>query len=197
MNWNDFAKDVHQTAVDKGLWDKPRTFDDVICECLVHLGRAYEEYRNGRPNYYHLCQPSGEKNLPCDWDLGKPCPMSTGELTCEHRSRKPHGTAVELADCVLRVLDYLASNNERIIPFERIGVWVDLTKIICDLCGELNEARNCNRMLQSASAEGHMHLCIEIIFGWAAREGIDMEPILQELHECNKARAGRREMVEP
>lgn len=36
MNWNDLAKEVHRDAVDKGEWDKPRTLDDVICDCLVH-----------------------------------------------------------------------------------------------------------------------------------------------------------------
>lgn len=57
MNWNDLAREVHQTAVENGLWDKPVTFDDIVCECLVHLGRAYEEHRSGRPNYYR--QPHG------------------------------------------------------------------------------------------------------------------------------------------
>lgn len=192
MNWNDLAREVHQTAVEKGLWDKPRSFDDIICECLVHLGRAYEEHRSGRPNYYHLCQPSGEKEHPCEWDLQKPCPLSTGELACEHRDRQPHGVAVELGECVLRVLDYPASKHERMIPFDRIGVWDDLSTVICDLCGELDEARNCNRMFKSASEDGHLHLCIEIIFGWATREGLDMESILRELRECEKVRAGRR-----
>lgn len=197
MDWNKFVREVHQTAVENGLWDKPVSFDDIICECLVHLGRAYEEHRSGRPNYYHLCAASGDKRNPCEWDLQKPCPLATGGLACEHRDGKPHGVVVELADCVLRLMDYLASNNERIIPFERIGVWVDLPKVICDLCGELDEARNCNRLSRSTAAEGHMHLCIEIICGWADREGIYLGSILRELHEYDKARAGRREGATP
>lgn len=191
IDWNDFAKDVHQTAVDKGWWDKPVSFDDMICNCLVHLGRTYEQYRGGRPNLYHLCVASGDKRNPCEWDRGMPCPLATGELTCEHRDPKPDGVAVELADCVLRLLDYMASKNERIIPFECIGVRGDLPKVICDLHGELNEARKCDRRSLSATAEGHMHLCIEIIFGWAAREGIDMESILRSKHEYNKTRPYR------
>lgn len=198
MDWNKFARDVHEVAVKNGLWDKPRSFDDIVCECLVHLGRAYEEHRNGRPNYYHLCVASGDKRNPCDWDLGKPCPVSTGELACEHRDHKPHGAAAELGECVLRVLDYLAISEEGpMLPIEPLVPGGDFAKVICDLHGQLADARRCNQKGWRCAAEGYMHLCIEIIFGWAAQNNIDMESILRELHECEKARAGRREGATP
>lgn len=188
MDWNKFAHEVHQTAVENGLWDKPRAFDEVICECLVHLGRAYEEYRNGRPNYYHICQPSGEKEHPCVEEWGEVCDLAFGN-PCEYMGHKPHGAAAELGECVLRVLDYLASKRERIITLEHVDVpdvLGDFPKVICDLHGELIEARYCDRRFLSATAEVHMRLCIEIILGWATREGINIESILRELHECSK-----------
>lgn len=188
MDWNKFAHEVHQTAVENGLWDKPRSFDEVICECLVHLGRAYEEYRSGRPNYYHLCEPSGEKKLLCDLDLSGFCPISNGS-PCEFRDPKPEGAAAELGECVLRLLDYLASKRERIITLEHVDVpdvLGDFPKVICDLHGELIEARYCDRRFLSATAEIHMRLCIENILGWARQNNIDLESILRELHECSK-----------
>lgn len=116
MDWNKFAHEVHQTAVENGLWDKPRSFDEVICECLVHLGRAYEEYRDGRPNYYHLCEPSGEKEHPCVEEWGEVCDLAFGN-PCEYMGHKPHGAAAELGECVLLLLDCVAQKEFSIVVF--------------------------------------------------------------------------------
>ena len=195
MNWNDLAREVHQTAVANGLWDKPRTFDDIICECLVHPGRAYEEYRSGRPNYYHLCQPSGEEEHPCEWDLQKPCPLSTGELACEHRDRQPHGAAAELGKCVLRLLDFAAQMG---LDVEVVSVYADadFSSFSCSVSWQLvciHQAVNVSNNL----VKGHINHVINLVLSWAAREGLDLESILQGLHECEKARAGRRGGTEP
>lgn len=197
MDWNKFARDVHQMAVKNGLWDKPRSFDDIVCECLVHLGRAYEEYRNGRPNYYHLCQPSGEKKSPCEWDLQKPCPLATGELACEHLDRQPHGVAVELGECVLRLLDYLATTVWE-YPCYPMPVQLEdtFTGFICSLHFNLTCAR-ATRFVAEGSAVQHITHIIRMICTWAAQEGLDPESILRELHECEKARAARRERETP
>lgn len=197
MDWNKFARDVHPTAVENGLWDKPRSFDDIVCECLVHLGHAYEEYRSGRPNYYHLCQPSGEKEHPCEWDLQKPCPLSTGELACEHRDRQPHGAAAELGECVLRLLDYTGKENVDLGEMNNEGLGcgiravfssfvVGLVTILVASCGSAGEERY--------TYLAAVFLCV---FEWARLNNIDMESILRELHECSKARAGRRGGTEP
>lgn len=191
IDWNDFAKDVHQTAVDKGWWDKPVSFDDMICNCLVHLGRAYEQYRSGRPNLYHLCQPSGEKEHPCEWDLQKPCPLSTGELACEHRDRQPHGAAVEMADCVLRLLDYLATTVWE-YPCYPMPVQLEdtFTGFICSLHFNLTCARAA-RFVAEGSAVQHITHIISMIWTWAAQEGVDLESILRSKHEYNKTRPYR------
>lgn len=191
MDWNKFARDVHQMAVKNGLWDKPRSFDDIVCECLVHLGRAYEEYRSGRPNYYHLCQPSGEKNLPCDMDLGEFCPVYH-KNPCEHRDRQPHGAAAELGECVLRLLDYIGKENVDLGEMNNEGLGCDirvvfssfvvgLVTILVASCGSAGEERY--------TYLAAVFLCV---FEWARLNNIDLESILRELHECEKARAGRR-----
>lgn len=196
MDWNDFAKDVHQTAVDKGLWDKPRSFDDIVCECLVHLGRAYEEYRSGRPNYYHLCQPSGEKEHPCVEEWGEVCDLALGN-PCEYMGHKPHGAAAELADCVLRMLDYLATTVWE-YPCHPTPVKTEdtFTGFICSVQFKLTCARSA-RFVAEGSTVAHITHIISSIWTWAAQNNVDMESILRELHECEKARAGRRERAEP
>lgn len=194
MNWNDFARDVHQTAVEKGLWDKPRTFDDIVCECLVHLGRAYEEYRSGRPNCYHLCDASGDKRLECDLDDGG-CSLWPGITGCEHRSHKPYGAAAELGECVLGLLDCVAQKEFSIEVFN-VYVDTDFTSFICSVNWQLaciHQAVN----IKDSLVHRHIGPAIRLIFSWAAQEGVDLESILRELHECSKARAGRRGGTEP
>lgn len=194
IDWNDFAREVHAVAVDKGWWDKPVSFDDVICMCICELAEAVEEYRNGRPNLYHLCVASGDKRNPCDWDLGKPCPLATGELACEHRDPKPEGIAVELADCVLRLLDYAVDVDIYIEEDPPIhGEGTSITSVVCT-CGEnLMEARRCFTEDDGElwAIPLYFGLCIGVIMEWARLNNVDMESILREKHAYNKTRPYR------
>lgn len=194
INWNKFAKEVHAVAVDKGWWDKPVSFDDVICDCLVHLGRAYEQYRRGRPNRYHLCVASGDKRNPCEWDRGMPCPLATGELACEHRDPKPEGVAVELADCVLRLMDYLATADVDIdaeMGFVPSGD--TLPGLVCDCTRFLAKAHISTTAMDGSEEKKFINLimCIDVIKDWFAKDNISMESILREKHEYNKTRPYR------
>lgn len=194
MDWNKFARDVHQTAVENGLWDKPRSFDDIVCECLVHLVRAYEEYRNGRPNYYHLCVASGDKRLECDLDDGG-CGLFPGITGCEHRDQKPHGAAVELGECLLRILDYLAIADEDIsmevgnIPETDADLTINVPALVCDCASHLIYA-HVNTGSNRAVAL-NLIMCIKAILGWCDQQNVPTETILRELHEYNKARSYR------
>lgn len=194
MDWNKFARDVHQTAVENGLWDKPRSFDDIVCECLVHLVRAYEEHCNGRPNYYHLCEPSGEKELLCDLDLSGFCSICNG-MPCEFRDPKPHGAAAELGECLLRILDYLAIADEDIsmevgnIPETDADLTINVPALVCDCASHLIYA-HVNTGSNRAVAL-NLIMCIKAILGWCDQQNVPTKTILRELHEYNKARSFR------
>lgn len=77
MRLNEFAADVHQVAVDHGWWDKEPSFPEVIALCHSELSEALEEYRKGR---------------------------EAKEIYSKNGS--PQGIAYELADVILRILDY-------------------------------------------------------------------------------------------
>ena len=75
------AEDIHNNAQSHGWWDEPRSFGDIVALCHSELSEALEEYRNGKPAIYY-----GEDD-------------------------KPEGIAVEMIDCVIRILDWCAHED--------------------------------------------------------------------------------------
>ena len=77
IDLNGYAEDIHENAVDKGWWDEPRAFGEVIALIHCELSEAMEEYR----------------------DHHEPTEVY-------YRSDKPEGVPIELADAFIRILDY-------------------------------------------------------------------------------------------
>ena len=105
MNLNDFAKEVHQNAVKHGWWDEERTFGEIIALCHSELSEALEEFRAKRPMVWFGCAEA-DSEKPCRPEDEYDCLNYGKEVDCEYRSAKPEGIAVELADCIIRILDY-------------------------------------------------------------------------------------------
>lgn len=89
----DLAKIIHKQAVAHGWWDDERSFPEIVALCHSELSEALEEYRSAKPVQYVVIETVDEKPKI------ETNPQGFGE-------RKPEGIAVEMADCIIRILDW-------------------------------------------------------------------------------------------
>jgi NTP pyrophosphatase (non-canonical NTP hydrolase) len=89
---NALAADIHNNAAAHGWWDEKRTLPEILMLCVSELAEALELYRDDMPALYFLRDEADEKVVTTDFS--------------KHEGQKPQGVAVELADTIIRVLDY-------------------------------------------------------------------------------------------
>ena len=82
---NELRDEIHRNALEHGWWDEERTFGDIIALCHTELSEAMEAHRSGLGEFYLETDKRG--------------------------NQKPEGIAVELADCIIRILDYCGRYN--------------------------------------------------------------------------------------
>ena len=100
MTINELTKEIHDNALAHGWWDEPRSFGEIIALCHSELSEALEEDRNGNPDVYYRCTYCGQN-----------CEIVEAPVNCVHIPEgknpfKAEGIAVEMADCIIRILDW-------------------------------------------------------------------------------------------
>lgn len=103
---NELSKEIHKNAVKHGWWDEERGFPEIVALCHSELSEALEEYRNGRPYKWYACEECFGNGMPCEPEDEYDCANYLFKEKCEYRSKKPEGIAVEMADCMIRILDW-------------------------------------------------------------------------------------------
>lgn len=104
---NELAREIHDNAVEHGWWDEPRSFGEVVALCHSELSEALEEYRAGKPALYYPCKLGGVCVDDMPYDDVECLERTPGmQETCLRKESKPEGIAVEMADCMIRILDW-------------------------------------------------------------------------------------------
>lgn len=188
MNLNQFAKEIHENAVAHGWWDEPRPFDELCALMISELAEALEEARAGRPMEWYWKDLGGIDGHA----------FGTGKVQKGHKDGcKPEGIAVEMADCAIRILDYLGSvdfNVER-----NVNEWMEIAPGFSDLAETYMEvADRIIRAREFTKRGSAINICraydmlahaITIIIGWFCLNLLDFEAIARRKHEYNKTRA--------
>ena len=114
---NELAKEIHENAVEHGWWDEPRSFGEVDALCHSELSEALEEHRDGRPMVYVLDLEGDNNAVPrLEEDIDK------------FNGRKPEGVAVEMADCIIRILDWCGKEGIDIDKIIRLKMEYNKTR---------------------------------------------------------------------
>ena len=94
--FNELAWEIHENAMAHGWWEENRTFPEIVALCHSELSEALEEYRNARPMVYCV---NPDEDVCCNV-----CGFRDGKA-------KPEGIATEMADCIIRILDWAGAEG--------------------------------------------------------------------------------------
>lgn len=187
--YNELATIIHKNAVSHGWWEKERSFAEIVALIHSELSEALEEYRDGKPMLYLAsgkCKYHGGLCIP---DAQDECPDDPHECGA-HEREKPEGIVVELADAIIRILDYCGFAGidiDEVLKERRAGF---ITYTLPELVTE------CHYLLSKAyrSAEPcslYFAECISLISFWVKENGGDLDEAIVLKHEYNKSRPYR------
>lgn len=109
MTLNELAKEVHANAVAHGWWTPEPSFGEIVALCHSELSEALQAYRDGE----RLVDGACTAGAGCcrHWDICDSAGHPEGFKGNPDTACKPEGIAVEMVDCLLRILDWLATTG--------------------------------------------------------------------------------------
>ena len=183
-----FSQEVHQNAVAHGWWDPVPGFGQVIALCHAELSEALEEYRSGRPLEWYAC---GVDKAVC---VGAKCEYYGIKGECDYKKDKPEGVAVELVDCLLRILDALAYMNWEYPIKSRLFAIADkneFAECIAEMHLDLSNALLAEEIIHETPCIPLSNCAGKIIAWLEANYGENWEELMYRKHEYNKNRPYR------
>lgn len=187
----ELQKAVHENAVAHGWWESRRP--DSECLALIHseLSEALEAYRDGLDPkiVYYRCAVIGEPNTAL---------VPEQDTTEAERAKgKPEGIGIELADAVIRALDWAevheidASYSEpRPLVAALFGPDAGEPHLPSDLCLAHEEVPSCTTEDYDAFGLQIQRFlsCVDLI---AKQYNIDIDRCIALKHAYNKTRSYR------
>lgn len=171
---NEVARQIHENAVAHGWWDTDRNFAEIVALIHSELSEALEEFRNNAPLIWWADQSGAKHECNGAFEAGQ----------------KPEGIAVELADVVIRILDYCGRRGldvEEAIAARRAGFDAyTLPELVAE----------CHYLLSMSYKEIEPRSlyfveCISLITFWVNENGGDFDFTISLKHEYNKSRPYR------
>lgn len=183
---DEFAKEIHQNAVNHGWWESER--DDEDCLALIHSewAEAIEEYRAGRPLVWHKCPYNGGM---CEFQEVHNTGTAAVCDACTPDKRKPEGIAVELVDGCIRILDFLEHKGYPIPPMELVERTMEMMTLPPKkLPYHIAKLHKYTALADENLDNGHLIDAFCMAFRWIADQKMDPLAIMKEKHEYNKTR---------
>ena len=182
LDFEQFAKEVHQNAVDHGWWEEERPVYEVMALIHSEWSEALEEYRAGRPMVWHKCAYNGGMCETQDVHNNE-----GGCVGCTIAMCKPEGIAVELLDGCIRILDFLAHHGfsgykQKISDgYDSFRNWpVEVPEIVDLLHDKVSHP--------DEEYDEKLPYAIGAVFGFLEKNDLDPVALMFEKHEYNKTR---------
>lgn len=203
---NQMIPEIHKNAVNHGWWDEPRDIYEIYSLIHSEFSEALEEYRNNMPEIY--CTKRGSDW--CEECYGNVDHQAPGGMNClkcyklreesQKVPNKPEGTIVELADAVIRIMDYFGNRYKdfEVVDGEPEKASADSFAALIAFAHQLTAAAFINAYLSQGSAKpndfflnaeiGSLSAVVKLVWKYAEIVCIDLVEIIQVKHNFNKTR---------
>lgn len=171
----ELIKDIHDNAVKHGWYDTPRDYDVLASLFHSELSEGNEEYRKGRPPVYFI------RNCKIETDLSK------------RNNEKPEGTLIELADFVIRILDYCGSidfdMSKKLLGTFLIDSdeWERVTQTYAHFIAYLHSLIS-DSYKEEEFRDRHLTRAVDAVIRYCGDYNLDLKSAIMLKHEYNKTR---------